>query len=313
MAAKALRIVGLSKAYKQGIKALDGIDLDVDAGDFLALLGPNGAGKSTLISIVSSLIRADSGEVLVDGFDIRRDSFEAKRRIGLMPQEFNFNNFEPLEEIIINQAGFFGIPSREARKRTGELLERFSLSERRRDRPINLSGGMKRRLMLARMLVSDPAIIILDEPTAGVDVEIRGFVWDLLRDLNQQGKTVILTTHYLEEAEQLCSTLALIHCGKLIYDGSLAGVSSLLACSTYMIRFSPEQFPQAVSALAEIDGLAPQPNRDESHIDVDVRAGDNIAPMISRLDSLGIKVLGIRFRRSPLEEVFVQLTRESGL
>ncbi|MCH9662502.1 MAG: ABC transporter ATP-binding protein [Gammaproteobacteria bacterium] len=308
MTDKALSIVGLSKSYVAGVKVLDNVSLDVGRGDFLALLGPNGAGKSTLISIVCSLIKADAGTVTVSGHDLIRNSFLAKKSIGLMPQEFNFNQFEPIEEILINQAGFYGIASREARRNTDRLLKRFSLDDRARDMPISLSGGMKRRLMLARMLVSDPAVIILDEPTAGVDVEIRHFVWDLLSELNEQGKTVILTTHYLEEAEQLCTTLALINRGRLIYDGSIADVTSLLKTHTYVIRFERGQFSSACAVLSSVDGLKARPGRDGIHVDIDVLADTNLAPVIAKLDQKGVAVLGIRFRRSPLEDVFVNMT-----
>ena len=208
----ALQINQLRKIYSNGFEALKGIDLDVHKGDFFALLGPNGAGKSTCIGIISSLINKTSGTVKIFDHDLDTELIQAKSRLGMMPQEFNFNIFEPVQEIIANQGGYYGVPRSEVRKRTEFLLRELGLWDKRALQARDLSGGMKRRLMIARALIHKPDLLILDEPTAGVDIEIRRSMWDFMREINRQGTTIILTTHYLEEAEQMCRNLAIIGC-----------------------------------------------------------------------------------------------------
>ncbi|MEJ2115327.1 MAG: ABC transporter ATP-binding protein, partial [Gammaproteobacteria bacterium] len=221
MTENALTITGLHKVYKNNVVALDNIDLNVKMGDFFALLGPNGAGKSTLIGILTSLINKTNGKVHILGCDIDTNFPKAKSQIGLVPQEFNFNSFEPLLEIVKNQAGYYGLDRNSAIEATEDCLDKLGLWEKRKHTPRELSGGMKRRLMIARALVHDPKLLILDEPTAGVDIEIRRLMWKLLTTINNEGKTIILTTHYLEEAENLCKNNAIIDHGKIIVDTSM--------------------------------------------------------------------------------------------
>ena len=306
----ALSIKNLSKAYVPNTPVLNRINLQIERGDFLALLGPNGAGKSTLISILTSLVRPDSGQVEINGYDLARESFYAKREVGLMPQEFNFNQFEPIEDILLSQAGFYGIGSSSAKQTVKKLLQRLQLFEYRRYPPMKLSGGMKRRLMLARMLVSDPNIVILDEPTAGVDVEIRRFIWDLLKELNRSGKTVILTTHYLEEAEQLCDKLFLINKGNMIYDGPLADVTSILKSHIYVIRIEPKDCSVAMAVLKDQCQLEPRADASATSIDFDIQVGTDLAAIMAQLEQKKIKVFSVGSRYSPLEDVFVQMTND---
>ncbi|MCO6411565.1 MAG: ABC transporter ATP-binding protein, partial [Thiogranum sp.] len=219
--AHALSIHNLTKTYANGFRALKGVSLEVEEGDFFALLGPNGAGKSTTIGIICSLVTKTSGTVQILGYDIDRDFASAKRQIGLVPQEFNFNVFEPVEEILVNQAGYFGIDRSTGFERAEVYLKQLGLWEKRRVQARELSGGMKRRLMIARALVHQPRLLILDEPTAGVDIEIRRSMWRFLRELNESGTTIILTTHYLEEAESLCRNIAIIDQGELLESTSM--------------------------------------------------------------------------------------------
>jgi ABC-2 type transport system ATP-binding protein len=225
MSTRALSIENLCKTYAGGHVALDDIHLEVEQGDFFALLGPNGAGKSTAIGIISSLVNKSSGTVRVMGHDLDADPVSVKEQIGLVPQEFNFNQFEPVGEIVVNQAGFYGIPRKEAMQRAKKYLTQLDLWGKRDVESRSLSGGMKRRLMIARALVHEPRLLILDEPTAGVDIEIRRSMWDFLRGINAEGTTIILTTHYLEEAENLCRNIAIINCGRIVEK---SGMSSLL-------------------------------------------------------------------------------------
>ncbi|MGA1008397.1 MAG: ABC transporter ATP-binding protein, partial [Sedimenticolaceae bacterium] len=220
----AVKITDLTKRYAKGEEALKGIDLTVSAGDFFALLGPNGAGKSTTIGILSSLVNKSSGSIEVFGYDLEKEPELAKSCIGLVPQEFNFNQFEPVDEILINQAGFYGIPRTEAKQRAEHYLKKLSLWDKRKAQARELSGGMKRRLMIARALVHNPKLLILDEPTAGVDIEIRRSMWSFLKEINQAGTTIILTTHYLEEAESLCRNIAIIDKGVIIENTSMTSM-----------------------------------------------------------------------------------------
>ncbi|HEX9706144.1 MAG TPA: ABC transporter ATP-binding protein, partial [Steroidobacteraceae bacterium] len=234
---KALSIRGLTKTYANGVVALRGIDLDVAEGDFFALLGPNGAGKTTTIGIIMSLIEKSGGTVSVFGHDIDRELDRAKTCIGLVPQEINFNQFEKVFTIIVNQAGFYGIPRKLAIERSERYLRQLQLWEKRDQIARSLSGGMKRRLMIARALVHEPRLLILDEPTAGVDIEIRRSMWTFLRAINEQGTTIILTTHYLEEAESLCRNIAIIDGGRIIENDTMAGVIRKLSQETFVLNF----------------------------------------------------------------------------
>lgn len=224
----ALELAQLTKTYAGGVKALRGIDLNVEAGDFYALLGPNGAGKSTTIGIISSLVNKTSGSVRVFGYDIDKDIVNAKRQLGLVPQEFNFNPFETVMQIVVNQAGYYGVTRREALARAEKYLTQLDLWGKREERARMLSGGMKRRLMIARALMHQPKLLILDEPTAGVDIELRRSMWGFLKELNAQGTTIILTTHYLEEAEMLCRNIGIIQNGDLVENTSMKGLLAKL-------------------------------------------------------------------------------------
>ncbi len=234
----ALRIRQLVKTYRSGVTALHGIDLDVPDGDFFALLGPNGAGKSTTIGIVSSLVNKTAGRVEIFGHDLEAQAWAAKRLIGLVPQEFNFNQFEPVIEIVVNQAGYYGIPRHVARPRAEELLERLGLAAKARDMARELSGGMKRRLMIARALIHAPRLLILDEPTAGVDIELRRSMWEFLRETNAAGTTIILTTHYLEEAESLCRNIAIIDRGRLVEHTDMKSLLARLHTETFVLNLA---------------------------------------------------------------------------
>ncbi|EPH63778.1 ABC transporter, ATP-binding protein [Enterococcus faecium 13.SD.W.09] len=243
----ALEIKNLKKSYATGVEALKGIDLTVDEGDFYALLGPNGAGKSTTIGIITSLVNKTSGEVKIFGYDIDTDLVRAKQKIGLVPQEFNFNPFETVQQIVVNQAGYYGVSRKEALSRAKKYLKQSNLWEKRNVRARMLSGGMKRRLMIARALMHEPSLLILDEPTAGVDIELRRDMWNFLRELNQQGTTIILTTHYLEEAELLCRNIGIIQSGELIENTSMKNILSNLQYETFIFDLeSYENKPEIV-------------------------------------------------------------------
>src|SRR6201999_2282795 len=231
----ALSVRGLTKTYKNGVQALKGIDLDVEQGDFFALLGPNGAGKTTLIGVVTSLVNKTGGQATVFGHDIDRELEAAKACIGVVPQELNFNQFETPYTIVVNQAGFYGIPRPLARERAEKYLKQLQLSDKRNKMARGLSGGMKRRLMIARALVHEPRLLILDEPTAGVDIEIRRSMWDFMREINAAGVTIILTTHYLEEAESLCRNIAIIDEGRIIENDSMKNVISKLQVESFVL------------------------------------------------------------------------------
>src|ERR1700749_1175280 len=255
----ALSVRGLTKTYKNGIQALKGVDLDVEQGDFFALLGPNGAGKTTLIGIVTSLVNKTGGTACVFGHDIDRELEAAKACIGVVPQELNFNQFETPYTIVVNQAGFYGIPRPLARERAEKYLKQLQLWDRKDKMSRGLSGGMKRRLMIARALVTEPRLLILDEPTAGVDIEIRRSMWDFLREINEQGTTIILTTHYLEEAETLCRSIAIINGGHLVARDRMSNLLRRLNTEVFVLnlRNRLEQAPPLRSALAA--GLSREP------------------------------------------------------
>jgi len=300
----ALQIQDLKKVYGNRFEALKGINLQVAQGDFFALLGPNGAGKSTTIGIISSLINKSSGSVSVFGFDLDSDRREVKRHIGLVPQEFNFNVFEPVEEIVINQGGYYGIPRAEARVRTEALLKQLGLWDKRREMARNLSGGMKRRLMIARALVHRPKLLILDEPTAGVDIEIRQSMWKFLKEINQQGTTIILTTHYLEEAEQLCRNIAIINDGELVENTSMKALLNQLNMETFVLDLNDDiqQLPELGNYVIRM--------LDSSTLEVDVEKQQCMNELFGKLSAQNIRVRSMRNKVNRLEELFMTLVEK---
>ena len=302
----ALEIADLHKTYAGGLQALKGIDLRVEKGDFFALLGPNGAGKSTCIGIISGLVNKTSGSVRIFGHSIDEEFILAKSMLGSVPQEFNFNTFEPVEEIVINQAGFYGVPARIAKHETEHYLKQLGLWEKRRSQARRLSGGMKRRLMIARALIHKPQLLILDEPTAGVDIELRRTMWDFLDQINAQGTTIILTTHYLEEAERMCRNVAIIDEGNIIQDSSMELLLSQLNSETFVLylRDSLEQAPQ----LASFSNIV---RRDNHSIEVEVPDSLSINDMIRELEAKGIVVQRLRNKVNRLEELFVKMTTKT--
>ena len=300
----ALEIHNLRKTYPNGAEALKGIDLHVAAGDFFALLGPNGAGKSTAIGIVCSLINKTAGSVKVFGHDIDTDKEAAKSCIGLVPQEFNFNQFEPVIEIVINQAGFYGIPRREARERAEHVVQQLGLWDKRRGMARNLSGGMKRRLMIARALVHEPKLLILDEPTAGVDIEIRRSMWEFLEKINAEGTTIILTTHYLEEAENLCRHIAIINEGQLIEHTNMQELLRKLHVESFILNLR-----EPVEELPDIPGYTIC-RIDPVTLCVDIHRDQSLNELFAELSRHGIEVMSLRNKTNRLEELFMRLVRE---
>ncbi len=300
----ALRIENLMKIYPNGFSALKGINLTVEKGDFFALLGPNGAGKSTTIGIICSLVNKSSGKISVYGKDTDTEISEAKSHIGLVPQEFNFNIFEPIEEIIINQAGYYGIERKTAVVKTEQLLRQLGLWEKRSEQARNLSGGMKRRLMIARALVHEPQLLILDEPTAGVDIEIRHGMWQFLKEINQQGTTIILTTHYLEEAESLCKNIAIIDQGEIIENTSVKALLNELNIETFILDlFEPLQEPPPLSEYS-IRLL------ENSQLEIEVLKENSINDVFKRLDEYNIQVSSMRNKVNRLEELFMRILND---
>lgn len=297
----ALEIKQLTKEYKNGVKALHGIDLEVQEGDFYALLGHNGAGKSTTIGIISSLVNKTSGQVKVFGYDLDRNVRELKQCIGLVPQEFNFHQFERVIDILVNQAGYYGIPRQEALKRAEVWLKKLDLWEKRTQQAIRLSGGMKRRLMIARALMHNPRLLILDEPTAGVDIELRRTMWTFLRELNQQGTTIILTTHYLEEAEMLCRNIGIIQQGKLVINMPMKSLLAQLETETFVLDISP------CATEPQIEGYHIVANQDAS-LEVEVKREQGLNDLFKQLSAQGIKVLSMRNKANRLEELFVSMS-----
>jgi ABC-2 type transport system ATP-binding protein len=301
MSTPALALRNLRKTYANGLEALRGIDLEVAEGEFFALLGPNGAGKSTTISIVCSLVRKTGGTVQVFGHDLDRELNTAKSCIGLVPQEFNFNQFEPVVEIVVNQAGYYGIPRALAWQRAETYLKQLGLWEKRREMARQLSGGMKRRLMIARALVHQPKLLILDEPTAGVDIEIRRSMWDFLRGINAQGTTIILTTHYLEEAENLCRHIAIIDRGEIIENTRMQTLLGRLHLETFVLDLR-----QPLAGLPEIPGY-PLRQTDALTLEVDVAKEWGINALFQQLSARGIEVTSLRNKANRLEELFLSL------
>lgn len=298
---QALTIKDLRKTYSNGVEALKGIDLQVEAGDFFALLGPNGAGKSTAIGIICSLVNKTSGRVEVFGHDIDTQRDNAKSCIGLVPQEFNFNQFEPLIEIVINQAGYYGIPRKESRERAEYYVQKLGLWEKRLDIARELSGGMKRRLMIARALVHEPKLLILDEPTAGVDIEIRRSMWEFMQETNAQGTTIILTTHYLEEAENLCKNIAIINNGLMVEHTAMNTLLMKLHTETFLLNLQ-----EPLQALPTIDGYK-MSLIDRDTISVEISRDQTINHLFHQLDKHNIHVLSLRNKTNRLEEVFLTM------
>ena len=303
---KALSIQNLSKVYKNGVTALHGIDLEVAQGDFFALLGPNGAGKSTTIGIISSLVNKSAGSVKVFGHDLDTDLAAAKACIGLVPQEFNFNQFEPVVEILVNQAGYYGIPRKLAFERAEHYLNQLGLWGKRRDQARELSGGMKRRLMIARALVHEPQLLILDEPTAGVDIEIRHSMWSFLKEINAAGTTIILTTHYLEEAEQLCRNIAIIDQGRIVENTSMRQLLGRMDTHTLVLDLA-----QALAELPNLSGFSAC-RVDDHTLEVEVPRGANIAALFAELSRHEIAVISLRNKTNRLEELFIRLVGNKG-
>jgi ABC-2 type transport system ATP-binding protein len=297
----ALVLRQLTKVYKNGIKALKAIDLEVDEGDFFALLGPNGAGKTTAIGIVTSLVNKTSGSVLVFGHDIDRELETAKSCIGLVPQEINFNMFETCFTIVVNQAGFYGIPRPLAKQRAEKYLRQLQLWDRRNSIARSLSGGMKRRLMIARALMHEPRLLILDEPTAGVDIEIRRSMWEFLRNINDAGTTIILTTHYLEEAENLCRNVAIIEGGNIIERDSMANVLRKLPTEVFVFNLR-----DARRAAPTLSGFAAVLS-DEHTLEIEFSKTQSLNDVFAQLTAQGIVVTSMRNKVNRLEELFVRL------
>mgnify|MGYP000968378728 CR=1 FL=1 len=307
MTVPALAIRDLRKTYANGLEAVRGIDLDIAEGEFFALLGPNGAGKSTTIGIVCSLVRKTGGSVRVFGHDIDAELTAAKRCIGLVPQEFNFNQFEPVAEIVVNQAGYYGIPRDLAFRRAETYLKQLGLWEKRREMARQLSGGMKRRLMIARALVHEPRLLILDEPTAGVDIEIRRSMWEFLREINARGTTIILTTHYLEEAESLCRHVAIIDRGLIAQNARMSALLGQLRVETFVLNLR-----RPLTELPDVSGYALR-RVEASTLEADVSKDRGLNDLFRQLSARGIEVSSLRNKANRLEELFIRLVdkRES--
>ncbi|OOZ36896.1 ABC transporter ATP-binding protein [Solemya velesiana gill symbiont] len=305
----ALCIRGLRKVYGNDFEALKGIDLEIQQGDFFALLGPNGAGKSTAIGIISSLVNKTEGSVEVFGHDLDREPEAVKACIGLVPQEFNFNVWEPVAEIVVNQAGYYGIPRKEAWQRAEQSLRQLDLWDKRTVMARNLSGGMKRRLMIARALVHEPRLLILDEPTAGVDIEIRRFMWEFLTDINSRGTTIILTTHYLEEAESLCRNIAIINQGEIVEHSSMGGLLQRLHTETFVLNLKG-----TIAELPELGGYVLD-QLDDCTLEVEVTQDQGINGLFQALSRNGIEVISMRNKQNRLEQLFIDMvesTRKDG-
>lgn len=300
----ALAVKNLTKVYGNGFEALKGITLEVQQGDFFALLGPNGAGKSTTLGIVCGLIQKTEGEATVMGYDVNDDAFNARRMLGVVPQEFNFNQFEKVMDIVVTQAGYFGINKKEAEANAEELLKALDLWEKRDQQSRMLSGGMKRRLMIARALVHKPRVLILDEPTAGVDIELRRSMWEFMVELNKQGTTIILTTHYLEEAEQLCRNIAIINKGEIVQSTSVRALLSQLTTETFVFDLN-----ETVSPDIQLSGFPVTVTGDDS-LEVTVEKGQSINDIFALLSEQGIQVRSMRTKSNRLEELFVHLVQE---
>ncbi len=301
----ALQIEHLKKSYPNGVEALKGLSFNVEPGEIFALLGPNGAGKTTTLGILTSLVLKTSGKVSIFGHDIDHDSANAKRLLGLVPQEFNCSIFDKVEHVLITQAGYYGVPWRVAAPRARDYLKKLGLYDKRHHQVRELSGGMKRRLMIARALIHEPQLLILDEPTAGVDIELRRSMWEFIQEINQKGTTVILTTHYLEEAEHLCRTIAIIDRGELIEHSDMRTLLSKLHMETFILYTSVP--------MTKVPNLNHFSCRmiDSSTLEVDVNQGDLMNELFECLSVSGIKIASLRNKSNRLEELFLRLTGKS--
>jgi len=304
----ALAIRDLTKTYKNGFQALKGINLTVDEGDFYALLGPNGAGKSTTISIISSLTRKSSGEVKIFGHDIDREPSKAKQCLGIVPQEFNFGMFEKVFDILVTQAGYYGIPKKIAEQRAEKYLNQLGLWEKRDVQSRLLSGGMKRRLMIARAMIHEPRLLILDEPTAGVDIELRRSMWDFLQQINSEGTSIILTTHYLEEAEMLCRRIAIIDQGLIKKDTDMKSLLSTLAVETFVLdlRHPLDHVPEL-----NLSGMNRLQLTDPLTLEITLEKSHSINVIFQQLSALGIEVISMRNKTNRLEELFIGMVEKN--
>ena len=297
----ALSIRGLTKTYSNGVQAVKGVDLDVKDGDFFALLGPNGAGKTTIIGIVTSLVNKSTGSVSIFGHDLDKDLSAAKACIGVVPQEVNLNQWDNVYNCVFHSAGFYGLPNKLARERTQQCLEELQLWDRRTETARNLSGGMKRRLMIARALVHKPRLLILDEPTAGVDIEIRRSMWSYLRHINEQGTTIILTTHYLEEAENLCRHVGIIDGGLIVENDQMSAVLSKLHQEMFVLSLQ-DQIPENLALqgfnIARLNNY---------ELEVEIKQNQDLNMLFDKLTAKGIKVRSMRNKANRLEELFMRL------
>ena len=297
----AISIKNLRKTYDNGFEALKGISLEVAQGDFFALLGPNGAGKSTTIGVISTLVNRSAGEVEVFDRNVDTNVYETKLDLGVVPQEINFNLFERVEDVVITQAGYYGLPRSLAKERSDKYLRQLGLWDKRRDRSRSLSGGMKRRLMIARALVHEPRLLILDEPTAGVDIELRRSMWDFLIELNRQGTTIILTTHYLEEAEQLCRNIAILDNGAIVENTSMKSLLAEIDSQVFVLDVLKADLPKAARCLEDFDVRA----SDDQSIEVTVSRGGSINAVFSQLENAGVVVTSMRNKTNRLEQLFI--------
>ena len=301
----ALTINNLTKTYDNGVQALKGVSFTVEKGEFFALLGPNGAGKSTTIGIISSLVNKTGGEVSIFGHDLDHQRALAKKLVGLVPQEFNFNQFEKVEDILVTQAGYYGIPVKQAMPEVEFYLKRLGLWDKRHMQSRTLSGGMKRRLMIARALVHDPELLILDEPTAGVDIELRRSMWDFLTEINKRGKTIILTTHYLEEAESLCRRIAIIDHGNIVENTDMKSLLEKLHLETFVLDLAAPL--QQAPALEGIEVRL----RDARTLEIEVPKTMALNDVFSQLATLNIQVMSMRNKANRLEELFMRLVERN--
>ena len=303
----ALKITQLTKTYPNGFAALKGIDLTVPQGGFFALLGPNGAGKSTTIGIISSLFKPSSGSVEIFGVDLLKQPAKAKQFLGVVPQEFNFMQFEKIEDILIAQAGYFGIPTKESRPRAEKLLKALGLWEKRDDKARMLSGGMKRRLMIARALMHRPKLLILDEPTAGVDIELRRSMWDFMQQINtEEGTTIILTTHYLEEAEQLCKNIAILDQGEIRINTDMKSLLTSLDVESFVFDLA-QPYPPPITLTNVVKTKQPDPLT----LEVTLKKGDSLNNVFAQLNAQNIQVASMRNKANRLEELFLGIVENN--
>ena len=303
----AISIEDLTKTYSNGFEALKGISLQINQGDFFALLGPNGAGKSTIIGILSTLVKRSSGSVEIFGKNVDTHVYETKYDLGVVPQEFNFNQFEKVQDVVVTQAGYYGLPKKLALERAEKYLGKLGLWDKRNDPSRSLSGGMKRRLMIARALAHEPRLLILDEPTAGVDIELRRSMWEFLTEINSNGTTIVLTTHYLEEAEQLCKTIAIIDEGKIIEDTNMKDLLTKLDSETFILDLVDDIDRIPDSTFSDISFRF----IDQRSIEITLPANRNINDVFSELDRNGIRVTSMRNKTNRLEQLFMSRIEES--